>query len=569
MRASFFGRAQLKNTSFDDARRAYVEWVVGAKRFDRARVGREAVGIDTRWPMRDLHSGASFFGKFDARVDTRVHEQRFLLRLVHRDSTMPGVLWHSVAELEDFGDSVRISHAVGRGAPPDTLLQPQTGAPKVLRRLLRWNGPNVEPVNIGDASPIEVNADGASSTLDWLILDRKRICPIVLVTPTIDGGAPLVDPKALASRLAGMARLVVCSADSTSKAMAVALQQRGFPRQFATIDGAIRVFLAGLGPADSPYRHRLWTRSHIEASGNNRLDLLAGKIAEFCVRHTIPQGFFHAIETFDLNEARTQVRRIQETVGDPEDKKEIEALRTDRDLLKSALDASSAQLEELTERVAAVEGDHYQDLLRLEASEQALDQLRDTLRREQAKNSALTASLDGKDGKGAVVGPARTDFDSAAVRAVVSKNERPTPNQCLKVLDVLYGDRVIILDSAWESSQRAQNFRYGHILWELLENLATKYRASMINERGGDGVAKEVFGAKFAAKESETTMSSEKARNARTFSHEGVEYVMWRHLKLGVADTTVESIRVHFEWLADQELILIGHCGEHLFLPRY
>jgi len=39
---------------------------------------------------------------------------------------------------------------------------------------------------------------------------------------------------------------------------------------------------------------------------------------------------------------------------------------------------------------------------------------------------------------------------------------------------------------------------------------------------------------------------------------------MMKHLKIGVKDSPVETIRVHFEWFPEQKKIVIGHCGPHL-----
>ena len=39
---------------------------------------------------------------------------------------------------------------------------------------------------------------------------------------------------------------------------------------------------------------------------------------------------------------------------------------------------------------------------------------------------------------------------------------------------------------------------------------------------------------------------------------------MLKHLKIGIKDSLSETLRVHFEWLADEKRIVIGHCGGHL-----
>ncbi|WP_279611117.1 hypothetical protein [Burkholderia gladioli] len=39
---------------------------------------------------------------------------------------------------------------------------------------------------------------------------------------------------------------------------------------------------------------------------------------------------------------------------------------------------------------------------------------------------------------------------------------------------------------------------------------------------------------------------------------------MEKHLKHGVKDSAAETLRVHFEWIASEQKIIIGHCGKHL-----
>jgi hypothetical protein len=57
---------------------------------------------------------------------------------------------------------------------------------------------------------------------------------------------------------------------------------------------------------------------------------------------------------------------------------------------------------------------------------------------------------------------------------------------------------------------------------------------------------------------------SDKGKRRRTFNHRGRAILMARHLKHGVKESPAETLRIHFEWLADDKKITIGHCGKHL-----
>jgi hypothetical protein len=562
MRPSYYASVLLQNTTFEDARRAYVEWVVGARRFERARAGREAVGIDTSWSMRALHEGTSFIGRHDARVATRRAADRFLVHLIHRDANETEVLWHSVVELCDEDGQVRIRHAAARSGPPGAFLRPKAGAPNVLRRLLKWNGRAVTPANIGDATVIRVDLESADQAVRHLVLPEERSTALVLVTPRIEDGTYLAPPELLAERLAGMCRVVAASDDHASQAITRSLQDAGFPRQFATMDGGVRVLLPGITSGDSPYAHRLWTRSRIESIQSDHVETLAGDVAETAVRGTIPRGFFQLVDEYDLREAQRQVQRVLIEVPDVSVQRDLASLRVEHATLRAELEKAAARVEELASNMEAVEKAHFDDLVAKEALEQERDEIAEALRKEQAKCLSLQTALGSKSSAGAP-----EEQNRAALRAVLTAT--PTPVNCLRSLEMAFGDRVVVLPSAHTSATEASDFRYGTELWRLLQLLATDYFDQMVAGGGGDAVARTVFGGKFAAKESETTMNNARAKAARTFTHNGDRYVMWRHLKHGVADTTVESIRVHFEWLGDQRLLLIGHCGAHLYLPSH
>jgi hypothetical protein len=77
----------------------------------------------------------------------------------------------------------------------------------------------------------------------------------------------------------------------------------------------------------------------------------------------------------------------------------------------------------------------------------------------------------------------------------------------------------------------------------------------------GDQQAKNVFGSSFTA--NEAGMSNE-GKKRRMFNYRGHDILMERHLKHGVKDSLAETLRVHFDWVAKDKKIVIGHCGKHL-----
>ncbi len=74
------------------------------------------------------------------------------------------------------------------------------------------------------------------------------------------------------------------------------------------------------------------------------------------------------------------------------------------------------------------------------------------------------------------------------------------------------------------------------------------------------------FGENYAAQESERVETNQRLRKRRVFNYKGEPLPMMKHLKIGVKPGVTDTIRVHFEWVASQRIIVIGHCGRHLDL---
>lgn len=154
---------------------------------------------------------------------------------------------------------------------------------------------------------------------------------------------------------------------------------------------------------------------------------------------------------------------------------------------------------------------------------------------------------------------------------VVSRNEllRILPNivkkqisltDILDVIALIFPDRLLMLDSAFESAEESASFQHADQAFDLLWRLATKYWAEI--QTGGDSEARKIFGKAYASNEKSTL--SKAGRERRTFVYKGQRILMDKHLKIGTADNSSDTLRIHFEWIAEQKRILIGHCGKHL-----
>lgn len=136
--------------------------------------------------------------------------------------------------------------------------------------------------------------------------------------------------------------------------------------------------------------------------------------------------------------------------------------------------------------------------------------------------------------------------------------------QGLDLVGTLYGERVVVLESAAQAARESdrKGFRFGAKGFELLQKLVVEYWETLAAGQG-DQQAKAIFGAKAYAAAESSALSGD-GRRRRTFVFRGRPMVMEKHLKQGVKDSSAETLRIHFEWIAEDKKIVIGHCGKHL-----
>jgi integrase len=150
------------------------------------------------------------------------------------------------------------------------------------------------------------------------------------------------------------------------------------------------------------------------------------------------------------------------------------------------------------------------------------------------------------------------DEVQAICRTLLTSNK--TPETCLRLLALAYPDRVVILESAFASARKSESFRHSDKLAQLLDKLATLYFDAYATGNG-DIEAHTLMGWAYAANDS---YGGAKAKSKRTFSYNGHEVLMEKHLRIGTKESSAETIRVHFEWIQSEKKLVIGWCGEHL-----
>jgi hypothetical protein len=83
-------------------------------------------------------------------------------------------------------------------------------------------------------------------------------------------------------------------------------------------------------------------------------------------------------------------------------------------------------------------------------------------------------------------------FNPDALLKLASRRDDPSPLESIEIIEQVYGDRCIVLESARNSAKRMTRFIYGRDLLDLLIRLVTTYRDALMD--GGDSKARQVFG---------------------------------------------------------------------------
>ncbi len=198
----------------------------------------------------------------------------------------------------------------------------------------------------------------------------------------------------------------------------------------------------------------------------------------------------------------------------------------------------------------------------LRAGERDLDEER--RRREEAEDARAQLSGKLRAREGRLEGEGQRAELSPIVELIPRLVRDPSLTDSLNCIERCFPERVLVLESARKAAAGSAEFRKGHKAFDLLWKLATEYWERLQISGAGDSDAKSVFGSNYAPRESDKL--SKGGKRQRTFDYDGKAVLMEKHLKIGVADNPSDTLRVHFEWVAEEKRIVIGHCGRHLAL---
>jgi hypothetical protein len=462
----------------------------------------------------------------------------FCARLTHPQDGVPGRLLVTEIGLrqEAPGRPVECSVLLKTDEISARVMAPiQVTRPRLIQDLMTSCQP------IGHTPGMSVKRLDEDSAEPFLreIERMERRHPIVVVSSTADGSRA-VDPERLRSIVFGLADVVAVAPDANTFAI-----ERVVGRRYIAFGGAINITFAPRS-ANSEARCEtvLMRWSQLQEALQAGSSVESEVLAAITHRSNLPNSWRHiSMETVAQATLRSRLTRaLAQVQGKPDESGYLK-------LLEEAIDQISDKD------------------LQISCLRQDLEDRSDSIERLSAANEGLKHALAGRQpadlepAADAIAGeqPLLRDAMIAALAG------DPSLEQGLKLIGVLYADRVVVLETAAQSARDSdrRGFRFGSKGLELLIKLARDYWQVLANGQG-DQQAKTIFGKAFAASEAET-MSTD-GRRRRTFVYRDKPLVMEKHLKYGVKDSSAETLRIHFEWTAQEGRIVIGHCGKHLDL---
>lgn len=459
-------------------------------------------------------------------------------QLSHRDEKISGRRWITEIGLhqETEGEPVECSLLLRTDEVSARVTASiQVTRPKLVEQLIQSCTP------LGQTPGLKVKQltlESASAFLREVERDERNY-PIVILSNNRDNEYP-VAPERLRSILVGLADIVCVEAEENTFAI-----EELVGRRFMAFGGALNIVFPGRqGDRGLFYETVLLRPDEIADLRDSGHSIESEVLSTITHRTNLPFSWRHiSPEKVGQAALRAQLSEM------------IERAKT------------GDQSAELTEYIALLESADQE----LQSKENELARIRSNYEEKEQEVRVLEANianlkhalsgLQSSDGSGddfaEVLTPLR---DSVATVVRGSANLQQT----VDLVATLYSDRIVFLENAYSSAKESDRggFRQGARAFELLQKLATEYWQQLADGKS-DQHAKAVFGQNSYAANEASALSND-GKHRRTFNYRGRDFLMEKHLKYGVKDSLAETLRVHFEWLAHEKKIIVGHCGKHL-----
>lgn len=480
----------------------------------------------------------------------------YAFRYSHPDGKIPGRRWVTEIGLRTAAGASSISTSVVLATEDisNTELEPASVTrPLVVADLLEQNralsstpGLTIQNLSLENASSFRSK-----------LLDPQRRHPIVLISAPI-GGTPLVNPRNLHRLTSGLADVVAINGDVDTRKLAELVGDEVIPW-----GGGVRI---AYPVTSTPYRDQVRTATirpdmldDWRIEGRNAESEVFAVVARRTARGNLSRHVsfnvvreeklrrrFHRHSDRLFNATSTSLTAVSD---------EVRALSERNQLLESDITEYEGIVAERDEKIANLESDIF-------TKEIEIDDLRTELHTAKQKIDAHENSITQlRDRPQSAVDASDPKTRESLLALMLGRADL---SQILRCAELAYPGRAVILESAWKSADAASDFRKVDKASELLTRLLGQYWESLSSGLP-DSQAKAAFPAGcYAPTESEQVKNNAGARKRRTFSYKSQDVVMLAHLKIGAKPSISETLRIHFHWDADAQVIVIGHCGQHL-----
>ncbi len=468
----------------------------------------------------------------------------YSVRYTHGDKEIPGRQWITDIGIrqERFDSEIECSILL-RTDEISTRVEtkPQPSVPFVVHEIIKncsisGKTAGLSVMVLEDETEVEAFA--------YTISDPSRQHPIILVSPLYDGY--LLDIDELRFQVEGLADVIQIPVGADTFRIAKVLGN-----QFAAWRGAVNIILPLVIARQKKFIPTI--------------RLMAEELQDIALEGKNPEKEILSLLTHRINLPNSWRQTSIEKVMELNRRRELARIKTQASQTGETneyLALLEEDSKEQDEKIFSLQQEKEGLQAEIEALQGEMDDLSDKYRLLGFEKESLLQTL-------SATGQLRADQPGADVpdyiRDIIFEtySKHLTPKNSLQVVSSLFPDRVEVLDTAWSSSDSSISFKERAKLFELLWKLATSYWKD-VSKGIGDVQARHVFGAAYSAKESETAGSNARAKKLRTFTYKNQNILMEKHLKIGVKPSPAETIRVHFEWVADEQKIIIGYCGPHL-----
>lgn len=486
----------------------------------------------SRKRLKDGSTVISRATKFD--IAAPVYPFIFSTELSHRDDKVPGRRWTTGIGLRQLAADkpVECTFLLRTDEASARVLTPiQVTRPRIVLDVVAQCQP------VGETPGIRVKVLDESSASAFLadIERASRTYPVVVISPKRDGTYP-ISPERMQTLLVGIADVVKVALGVDTFEL-----EKILGRRYGAWGGAINVlYRAKLGKNRVYCDSSLYLPERLAELAEAGTSLDSEILSAVTHQTNVPASWHHiSLGVVDQAVLRAQLANAVANAKLKENGSEY------IQLLEDAMDQLSEKdlsIGELQDQVQERDG-------RITELESSVQSLKYSLAG--ARQTAINSDDEGLE----VILPLRD-----AVSALVDGS--PSLEQSLSIIQTLFPERVVVLDSAISSARESESFKYGGKAFDFLWKLATGYWPAMANGVG-DSEGYKVFGSKNYAQNEGSALSID-GRRRRTFEYKGRDILMEKHLKIGFKDSLSETLRIHFEWVGADKVLVVGHCGKHL-----